>query len=117
MTRDEPGLVVALGECDERGAQLLNGFECPHPQQVFLQGSDEALGDAIALGFAHEGWRSFDAQTFDLALEVDGHVMSSTLASRAGGRLDSQRPRLSIGEEAAASPCRFGEAAIRPNRF
>ena len=63
---DEPSFIVAPGECDELGAQFLDGFERPHPEQVLLQGSDEALGDAIALGFAHEGRRSFDAQTFDL---------------------------------------------------
>ena len=50
MPRDEPGFIVAPGECDEFGAQVLDGFERPHPEQVLLQGSDEALGDAIALG-------------------------------------------------------------------
>ena len=51
MPRDEPGFIVAPGECDELGAQSLDCFERPHPEQVFLQGSDEALGDAIALEF------------------------------------------------------------------
>ena len=50
MPRDEPSFIVAPGECDELGAQFLDGFEPPHPEQVLLQGSDEALGDAIALG-------------------------------------------------------------------
>ena len=71
MPRDEPSLIVAPRECDKRDAQLLNGFEGPHPQEVLLQGSDEAFGEAIALGFAHEGRRSFDAETFDLALEIE----------------------------------------------
>ena len=63
--RNEPSFIVAPGECDELGAQLLNALKRPHPEQVFLQGSDEALGDAIALGFAHEGRRSFLAtETF-----------------------------------------------------
>ena len=59
MPRDEPSFIVVPGECDELGAQFLDGFERPHPEQVLLQGSDEALGDAIALGFAHEGRRGF----------------------------------------------------------
>ena len=46
MPRDEPGFIVAPGEYDELGAQFLDCFERPHPEQVFLQGSDEALGDA-----------------------------------------------------------------------
>jgi len=46
--REEPSLVVGFGECDERDAQ----FESPCAQRVFLQVSDEALGDAIVLWFA-----------------------------------------------------------------
>ena len=41
MPRDEPSFIVARGECDELGAQFLDCFERPHPEQVFLQGSDE----------------------------------------------------------------------------
>src|SRR5208337_688524 len=41
MPRDEPSFIVAPGECDELGAQFLDGFERPHPEQVLLQGSDE----------------------------------------------------------------------------
>jgi hypothetical protein len=52
------------------------------PEQVLLQGSDEALGDAIALGFAHEGRRSFDAQTFDLVLEIAGHVIGAMIVTQ-----------------------------------
>src|SRR3954447_3441855 len=52
---DEPSFVVVPGELDERGSQFFDGIEGPHPQQVLLQGSDESLCDAIALGFSHEG--------------------------------------------------------------
>jgi len=31
MSRDEPSFIVAPGECDELGAQFLDGFERPHP--------------------------------------------------------------------------------------
>ena len=64
MPRYEPGFIVAPGECDELGAQFLDCFERPHPEQVFLQGSDEALGDAVALGLAHQGRRSFVSGVF-----------------------------------------------------
>ena len=74
MPRDEPGLVVTPGERDERAAQVLDSVEGPHPQQVLLQGSNKSFGDAIALWFTHERGRGFDAQAFDLILEVSGHV-------------------------------------------
>jgi hypothetical protein len=51
---DEPSFVVVPGELDERGSQLFDGIEGSHPQQVLLEGSDEALCDAVALGLSHE---------------------------------------------------------------
>src|ERR1700685_1762823 len=86
MPRDEPTFIVALGERDELGAQFLDGFERPHPEQVLLQGSDEALGDAIALGFAHEGQRSFDAQTFDLVWKSPAMIVTQLEPTRHAGR-------------------------------
>ena len=82
MPRDEPSFIVAPGECDELGAQFLDCFERPHPEQVFLQGSDKAFGDAVALGFEHEGRRSFDAQTFDLVLEIAGQVIGAMIVTQ-----------------------------------
>jgi hypothetical protein len=35
--------------------EVLDGIEGPHPEQVLLQGADEALGAAVALGGSHEG--------------------------------------------------------------
>ena len=100
MPRDEPGFIVAAGECDELGAQFLDCFERPHPEQVFLQGSDEALSDAVALGFAHEGRRSFDAQTFDLVLEIAGHVIGAMIVTQ----LEPTRHAGGDGAEAPKHP-------------
>src|SRR3974377_2339388 len=72
---DEPSFVVASGEVDECGSQLFDGVEGPHPQQVLLQGSDEALCDAVTLGLSHERGRSFDSQAFAFFLEIAGHVV------------------------------------------
>jgi hypothetical protein len=47
MPRDEPSFIVAPGECDELGAQFLDGFERPHPEQVLLQ---DPMGRWIATG-------------------------------------------------------------------
>ncbi len=41
-------------------------------ERVAAVGADEALGDAVALGLAHEGRRGLDAEEGDLALEVVG---------------------------------------------
>jgi hypothetical protein len=51
---DEPSFAVASGELDECGSQFFDGVDGSHPQQVLLQGSDEALRNAVALGFSHE---------------------------------------------------------------
>ena len=52
---DEPGRVVNLPELDQCVAELLDGVEGPHPEQVLFQGADEALDAAIALRRSHEG--------------------------------------------------------------
>ena len=97
MSGDEPGFVVAPGELDERGSQLFDGVECSHPQQVFRQGSNEALCYAVALGLAHEGARSFDSQAFDFVLEIAGHVVGAMIvtqlqSTRHPGRDGSEAP-------------------------
>ena len=58
-------------------------------KQVFLQRTDEALGDAVALGLAHEGRRGLDAEEGDLALEVVGHVVRAVVVPEheAGGHV------------------------------
>ena len=78
---DEPGFIVVPGELDERGSQLFDGVEGSHPQQVLLEGSDEALCDAVALGLSHEGWRSFDPQALDLVLEIAGHIVGAMIVT------------------------------------
>ncbi len=40
---DDPGLVVAPPELQQRQAELLDGGEAPDPQEVFLQGPDEPV--------------------------------------------------------------------------
>jgi hypothetical protein len=59
--------LVAPCEFDELGAQFVDGFERPHPEQVLLQGSDEALGDAIAPG----------SRTNDGEASMSRHLISS----------------------------------------
>ena len=67
MTGDQPMGVVAVGELEQCQAQVLDSLEALDPQQVLLEGADEALGDAVAFGLAHEGRRGLDAEEGDLA--------------------------------------------------
>ena len=46
MTGDQPMGVVAVGKLEQCQAQVLDSLEALHPQQVLLEGADEALGDA-----------------------------------------------------------------------
>src|SRR4051794_9085499 len=74
---DEPGRVVDLPKLDQRVAELLDGVEGPHPEQVLFQGTNEALGAAVALRRPHESGRTLDAKEGEFLLEVIGHVLAS----------------------------------------
>src|SRR4051812_18578505 len=76
MPFDEPGGVVAFPKDEQRLTELLDGVEGAHPEQVLLQGPDEALGAAVPLGSPHEGRRTRDAQEGKLLLEGVGHVLA-----------------------------------------
>ena len=49
---DETGGVVVGDEVLQPASQLFDGVEGVHPGEVLFQGSDEAFGDAVALGLA-----------------------------------------------------------------
>jgi hypothetical protein len=46
-----------------------------YPKKILLQGADEPLGTAVALGRSNEGGRTLDAEECDLLLELLGHVL------------------------------------------
>src|SRR3954467_11143534 len=79
MPFDEPGRVVDLSKDEQRLTELLNGVEGPHPEQVLLQGPNEALGAAIPLRRPHEGGRTRDAQEGEFLLEGVGHVLAPVI--------------------------------------
>src|SRR3982751_5515042 len=78
---DQPGRVVSLAEGEQRPAQLLDRGEALHPQEVFLQGADEALGAAVPFGGPDEGRRALDAQEAQLLLEIAGHVLAAVVVA------------------------------------
>ena len=70
-----PLLVVRSLERKQGQAELLDGVEAPHPQQILLQRADEAFRDAVAFGFPHETRRALDAEERDLLLKVVGQIV------------------------------------------
>src|SRR5689334_74755 len=93
---DEPRRVVDLAERDQRVAQLLDGLEGSHPEQVLLQGADKALGAAVAFRGSHESGRTLDAEEGKFLLEVIRHVLAAVVvADREGaGRVLCERPEV-----------------------
>src|SRR3954462_12399180 len=79
MPFDEPGRVVDLPKDEQGLTELLDGVEGTHPEQVLLQGPDEALGAAVALGSPHKGGRALDAQEGKFLLEGVGHVLAPVI--------------------------------------
>src|SRR4051794_13611705 len=78
----DPALVVGLPKGAEGRPRLLDGREVADPQQVLLQGPDEALGTAVAFGLAHERRRALDTQEADLGLEVVADVLAPVIAAK-----------------------------------
>src|SRR4051795_10686515 len=90
---DDPALVVGPLERDERQAELLDGLEAAHPQQVLLQRPDEALGAAVPFRLAHERRRALDAEEADLGPEVVAQVLAAVVVAEreAGGDVLGER--------------------------
>src|SRR3954464_13219608 len=98
MPFDEPGRVVDLPKDEQRLPELLDGVEGAHPEQVLLQGPDEALGAAVPLRRPHEGGRTLDAEEGKLLLEGVGHVLGPVIVPHG-----ETAPAL-FGESAEAAP-------------
>ena len=73
---DDPSLDVGRLECVKGQPQLLDGGEATDPQQVLLQGPDEPLGTAVALGLTDEGGRARDDEESQLTLVIVGDELA-----------------------------------------
>src|SRR3954453_16952050 len=98
MPFDEPDRVVDLPKAEQRLTELLDGVEGAHPEQVLLQGPDEALGAAVPLGSPHKGGRALDAEEGKLLLEGVGHVLAPVIVP------NGETARDLFGESAEAAP-------------
>jgi hypothetical protein len=66
---DEPLLVVAILEGEERQAQGFDGIEALDPEELFFERADEPFGAPVALGLADEGGTAGDPEEAQLGLE------------------------------------------------
>src|SRR6266545_7674658 len=101
----QPVLVVAIEVRPDGGADLLDVLEDATENDLLLQRSDEALGDAVGFGLADEGEAGRHAEKGQVVLEVLGHEGAAVVVTqrhpprgiRADGSkdlADGQRQRL-----------------------
>ena len=69
-------------EVPQSASQPLDGVESVPPEEVLLEGADEALGDAVALRLADEGGRALDAEEADLRLEVASQIARAVVVAQ-----------------------------------
>jgi len=72
-------VVVPLAEFLKRSGQLLQRGEVSHPEQLFLEGAEEALDAAVAFLLPDKGGRRSDAKKGDLALKVAAHELRAVI--------------------------------------
>jgi len=77
MSPNDPFPVVRVLEFQEGKMKPLYRVEPPNPKQVILQGPNEPLSDAVALGFSDERWRTLDAQKGNLLLKHAGNALTT----------------------------------------
>jgi len=77
-----PLLVVRPLELEEGQAELLDGLETPHPQQILLERADEAFRDAVAFGLSHETRRALDPEERDLLLKIVGQIVRPVVVTK-----------------------------------
>src|SRR5690606_17079352 len=76
---EAPALVEADAEVGKRGVELGDGRKEAQPEELFLEGADEALGATVALRRAHEGRARLEPEEADFALEILGGVDAAVI--------------------------------------
>src|SRR4028118_257788 len=115
MSLGQPRRVVGPAEGEQGRAQLLDGAEGPHPQQVLLQGPDEALGAAVPFRCANERRGARDPEEAKFFLEVVGHVLASVVMPDGEAAGDARREAAEVAPHALADRLERREAR-RPGR-
>src|SRR5258708_4910337 len=79
---DQPFGVVAGDESADRVAHIIDGLVDAAMHDLFLEGTEEALDDAVRLRLADEGGAGRDAPEADLLLEVLGHEVAAVVVAQ-----------------------------------
>ena len=116
MPTNPPLAVVGFLEGQKRQPEFLDGLEAANPEKIFLEDTDKAFGDAVALRLAHVGRRVLDAEKGNLLLEIlsdelaavvvsqgqpSGHILTKsaeTVAHALPDRLQGLEPRATLGD-------------------
>jgi len=85
---DDPVVFEAVGKVAERMVELLDGAESVQPEELLLQGADEALDAAVALGLADEGGAGGDPDGPELVLEGVGDELAAVVMPQRHARGD-----------------------------
>jgi len=81
-------VVEALREVAQCLVELPDGAEAPQPEELLLQGADEALDAAVALGLADEGGAGGDPDGPELVLEGVGDELAAVVMPQRHARGD-----------------------------
>ena len=85
---EHPLFVVCPLEREQGQAEVFDGLEAPHPQEIFLQRADEALRHAVTFGRSHKARGTLNPEERDLLLEIGGQVVRPVVVTQpqpAGG--------------------------------
>ena len=80
--------VVCPLEREHGQAEVFEGLEAPHPQEIFLQRADEALRHAVTVGRSHKARGTLNPEERDLLLEIGGQGVRPVVVTQpqpAGG--------------------------------
>jgi hypothetical protein len=79
---DDPVLVEAVPEFAQCAVEFCDRAEAPQPEQLLLQGADEALDAPVAFGLSHEGRARLDADGLELVLEGVGDELAAVVMAQ-----------------------------------
>jgi len=87
---DNPIFVVSALKLQEGLAHLLDGGEGSHPEEIFLEDADKALGAAVAFRGPDKGGRALDSPEGNFFLKIMRPILAAMIMPR-GQALGGQR--------------------------
>ena len=79
-------LVVSFLELTERLAEFVEIAEATDPEQLFLEGAEEAFDAAVAFRLPNERWWGLHSDKADLILKIVAHVDATVVVTQEQAR-------------------------------